>query len=405
MVSEQALRRAETPVRRTDTRPKRLAILGATGSIGRSCAQVIGGAPGRFAVVSVASGRDGAALGRLALEMGADFAAVADPAGYPDLKEALAGSRVEAAAGSEAVREAALREADLVVSAIVGAAGLEPTFAAVAAGRAVALANKETLVCAGAVVMRAVKRSGALMLPLDSEHNALFQAIGARDPDTVETMTITASGGPFREWSAERIAGATREEALAHPNWVMGPKVTVDSAGLMNKGLELIEAHFLFGLPPEKLDVVVHPQSIVHGLIAFADGSLIAGMASPDMRTPIAHCLAYPERIASGVRPPDLAQLARLTFERADLGRFPALGLAIDALKAGGGAPTALNAANEAAVAAFLGRRIDFGEIARLVARTISSMQSADELAAPAEVAQALAIHHIAVERANRLLA
>ena len=302
------------------------------------------------------------------------------------------------------MREAALREADLVVSAIVGAAGLEPTFAAVAAGRTVALANKETLVCAGAAVMRTAKRAGALLLPMDSEHNALFQAIGARDPDTIEMMTITASGGPFREWSAERIARATREEALAHPNWVMGPKVTIDSAGLMNKGLELIEAHFLFGLPPERLDVVVHPQSIVHGLIAFADGSLIAGMASPDMRTPIAHCLAYPDRIASGVRPPDLAALGRLTFERADLERFPALGLAIDALRAGGGAPTALNAANEVAVAAFLDRRIGFSDIARLVARTISAMRTAGELAAPADVAQALAIHHIAVEQGERPL-
>ena len=303
------------------------------------------------------------------------------------------------------MREAALREADLVVSAIVGAAGLEPTFAAVAAGRAVALANKETLVCAGGAVMRTAKRSGTVLLPMDSEHNALFQALGARDPNSIEMMTITASGGPFREWSAERIARATREEALAHPNWVMGPKVTVDSAGLMNKGLELIEAHFLFGLPPERLDVVVHPQSIVHGLIAFSDGSLIAGMASPDMRTPIAHCLAYPDRIASGVRPPDLAALGRLTFERADLARFPALGLAIDALKAGGGAPTALNAANEVAVAAFLDRRIGFSDIARLVSRTISAMQTAGELSAPADVAEALAIHHIAVGRANGLLA
>ncbi len=345
------------------------------------------------------------ALARLAVELHAEFAAVADPAGYGDLKEALAGSGVEAAAGVDAVREAALREADLVVSAIVGAAGLEPTFAAVAAGRTVALANKETLVCAGAAVMQRAKRAGAMLLPMDSEHNALFQAINARDPDTIEMMTITASGGPFREWSAERIARATCEEALAHPNWVMGPKVTVDSAGLMNKGLELIEAHFLFGVPPARLDVVVHPQSIVHGLIAFADGSLIAGMASPDMRTPIAHCLAYPDRIVSGVRPPDLAALGRLTFERADLERFPALGLAIDALKTGGGAATALNAANEVAVATFLGRRIGFSDIARLVSRTISAMQAADELPAPADVAQALAIHHIAVERANALLA
>jgi 1-deoxy-D-xylulose-5-phosphate reductoisomerase len=402
MVSGRSVGRAAAQVA---TRPKRLAILGATGSIGRSCARVIGASSGHFAVSSVASGRDGAALGSVARELGAEFAAVADPAGYGDLKAALAGSGVEAAAGTEAVREAALREADLVVSAIVGAAGLEPTFAAIAAGRAVALANKETLVCAGAAVMRMAKRSGSLLLPMDSEHNALFQAIGGRDPGMIERMTITASGGPFREWSAERIARATCEEALAHPNWIMGPKVTIDSAGLMNKGLELIEAHFLFGLPVEKLDVVVHPQSIVHGLIAFADGSLIAGMASPDMRTPIAHCLAYPDRIASGVWPPDLATLGRLTFERADLGRFPALGLAIDALKAGGGAPTALNAANEVAVAAFLDRRIGFSDIARLVSQTISAMQTADELPAPTDVAQALAIHHIAVDRAIGLLA
>src|SRR5208337_1766041 len=307
--------------------------------------------------------------------------------------------------GPQAVREAALREADLVVSAIVGAAGLEPTFAAVAAGRTVALANKETLVCAGEAVMDTARRAGSTVLPMDSEHNALFQAIGARDPDTIETMTITASGGPFREWSANRISAATREEALAHPNWVMGPKVTIDSAGLMNKGLELIEAHFLFGLPPERLDVLVHPQSIVHGLIAFADGSLIAGMAQPDMRTPVACCLAWPDRIVSGVRPPDLATLQRLTFERADTGRFPALGLAIDALKAGGGAPTALNAANEVAVAAFLDRRIGFGDIARLVERAVSMMEAAGELMTPGSVAQALAIHHIAGERTRSLLA
>ncbi|MBV8439546.1 MAG: 1-deoxy-D-xylulose-5-phosphate reductoisomerase [Hyphomicrobiales bacterium] len=408
MVSRSGLAPAERPLSsdpRADARLRRLAILGATGSIGRSCAQVIAASPGRFAVASVAAGRDGAALARCAIELGADFAAVADPASYSDLKAGLAGARIEAAAGPEAIREAALREADLVISAIVGAAGLEPTFAAVAAGRTVALANKETLVCAGAAVMQTAQCAGAMLLPMDSEHNALFQAIGGREPDTIEMMTITASGGPFREWSAERIAGATREEALAHPNWVMGPKVTIDSAGLMNKGLELIEAHFLFGLPPERLDVVVHPQSIVHGLIAFVDGSLIAGMATPDMRTPIAHCLAYPDRIASGVLPPDLAALGRLTFERADLQRFPALGLAIEALRAGGGAPTALNAANEIAVAAFLDRRIGFGDIARLVGRTISAMRAAGELAAPEDVARALAIHHIAGERTKRLLA
>jgi 1-deoxy-D-xylulose-5-phosphate reductoisomerase len=397
--------REPAPALGAAARRKRLSILGATGSIGRSCAQVIAAAPGRFSVVSVAGGRDGAALAKCAIELGAEFAVLADPAGYADLKSGLAGFEVEIAAGPEAVKEAALRDADLVVSAIVGAAGLEPTFAAVAAGRAVALANKETLVCAGAAVMEAARRAGSTLLPVDSEHNALFQAIGARNPDTIEKMTITASGGPFREWSAERISAATREQALAHPNWVMGPKVTIDSAGLMNKGLELIEAHYLFGLPADRLDVVVHPQSIVHGLISFADGSLIAGMASPDMRTPIAHCLAYPERIACGVRAPDLAALGRLTFERADLERFPALRIAIEALRAGGGAPTALNGANEMAVSAFLDRRIGFADIARLVARTLSAMTMAGELGAPADIAEALTIHHIAVDRTSRLLA
>src|ERR1700722_16189640 len=292
-----AVRPSPLRSRGTVSSPKRLSILGATGSIGNSCAQVIAAAPGRFSVISLAGGRDGAALAKRAIELGAEFVALADPAGYPDLKSGLAG------------RGGEVPEAGVGGSAIVGAAGVRPTVAAIAAGRTVALANKETLVCAGEVVMERSRRVGSMVLPMDSEHNALFQAIGGRDPGVIEMMTITASGGPFREWSAERISAATREEALAHPNWVMGPKVTIDSAGLMNKGLELIEAHHLFGLPADRLDVVVHPQSIVHGLIAFADGSLIAGMASPDMRTPIAHCLAYPDRIASGVRAPDLVAL------------------------------------------------------------------------------------------------
>ncbi|MGD0641378.1 MAG: 1-deoxy-D-xylulose-5-phosphate reductoisomerase [Roseiarcus sp.] len=382
-----------------------MSILGATGSVGRSCAQVVAAASGRFEVVAVAGGRDGAALARSALELGASFAAIADPAGYAELKEGVGASAVEVAAGPEAVVEAARREAELVISAIVGAAGLAPTYAAICAGRAVALANKETLVCAGEAVMAAARRSGARLLPVDSEHNAIFQAMGGRDPATIVKMTITASGGPFRQWSMERIAAATRAEALAHPNWAMGPKVTIDSASLMNKGLELIEAHHLFGVPAERLAVVVHPQSIVHGLIAFADGSVIAGLASPDMRTPIAHCLAYPERIASGVAAPDLAALGALTFEQADLARFPALALAIDALREGGGAPTALNAANEVAVAAFLAGSIGFGALARIVERTLDAMRAGGETPAPTTVAQALAIHHIARDRAQALLA
>ena len=385
--------------------PKRLVILGATGSIGRSCAQVIGESPERFAVTAVAGGRDGAGLARTARALGADFAALADPAGYGELKAGLSGSAIEAACGAEAVVAAALQPADLVVSAIVGAAGLEPTYAAVSAGRTVALANKETLVCAGAAVTAAARAAGARLLPLDSEHNAIFQALGGRDPGAIVRMTITASGGPFREWSAERIAAATRAEALAHPNWAMGPKVTIDSATLMNKGLELIEAHHLFGVAAERLAVVVHPQSIVHGFVAFADGSLIAGLASPDMRTPIAHCLGYPERIASGVAPPDLARLARLTFEPVDHARFPALGLATAALAEGGGAPTALNAANEVAVAAFLAGRIGFAAIWGTVEAVLSAMRAAGEIAAPASVEAALAIHHIARDRAAGLLA
>jgi 1-deoxy-D-xylulose-5-phosphate reductoisomerase len=292
-----------------------------------------------------------------------------------------------------------------VVSAIVGAVGLAPTFAAIEEGRVIALANKETLVCAGAAVIRAAARFGALLLPLDSEHNAIFQALNGRDIREISKMTITASGGPFREWSAERIASATRAEALAHPKWKMGPKISIDSASLMNKGLELIEAHHIFAIAPERLGVVVHPQSVEHGLISFVDGSTIAGMASPDMRTPIAHCLAYPDRIPSGVAAPDLAALGGLTFEEADLDRFPALRLAIEALAEGQGAPTALNAANEIAVAAFLDGRIAFGQLASLVERTIAAMRRADEMPTPSTVAEAIAIHHIARDRASALLA
>jgi 1-deoxy-D-xylulose-5-phosphate reductoisomerase len=385
--------------------PRRLVILGATGSVGRSCAQVIAGAPERFEVMAVAGGRDGAALARVALALKARFAAIADPSGYAALKAGVAGRGVEVAAGPEAVVEAALREAEMVVAAIVGAAGLASTYEAIAAGRTVALANKETLVCAGEAVMEAARRSGARILPVDSEHNAIFQAMGGCDAAQIVKMTLTASGGPFREWSAERIRAATIREALAHPNWSMGSKVTVDSASLMNKGLELIEAHHLFGVPEDKLAVLVHPQSIVHGLIAFADGSVTAGMAAPDMRTPIAHCLAYPERINSGAKPLDLAAIGQLSFQQPDLARFPALGLAIAALRAGGGAPTALNAANEVAVEAFLAARIGFSDVARIVGSVLDQSTSARELGACVSVAQSMAVHHIARDRALALLA
>ncbi len=394
-----------TSVSRGGAAPKRIVLLGATGSIGKSCARVILDNPRRFSVEAVVGGRDGAALARTAIELNAKFAAIADPSGYADLKAGLSGRSVEIACGAEAMEAAACWPADLVVSAIVGAVGLKPTYAAIECGRAIALANKETLVCAGAPVMRAVKRFGATLLPLDSEHNAIFQALGGRDPAEVTCMTITASGGPFREWSAERIAKATRAEALAHPKWSMGPKISIDSASLMNKGLELIEAHHLFAIAPDKLAVVVHPQSIIHGLIAFADGSTIAGLANPDMRTAVAHCLAYPDRAPSGVPAPDLIALSRFTFEAADLERFPALRIAREALSEGGGAPTALNAANEVAVAAFLDGRIAFGELAGVVADTLAAMRAAGELSTPDDIAEALVIHHAARDRAAALLA
>jgi len=380
-------------------------LLGATGSIGKSCASVILANPGRFQVEAVVGGRDGAALARTARELGAKFAAISEASGYADLKAALAGSGIEAACGKEAMEAAARWPADLVVSAIVGAVGLGPTFAAIECGRTIALANKETLVCAGTPVTKAVQKYGATLLPLDSEHNAIFQALGSRDASEVTVMTITASGGPFREWSAERIAKATRAEALAHPKWSMGPKISIDSASLMNKGLELIEAHHLFAISPSKLAVVVHPQSIVHGLIAFEDGSTIAGLANPDMRTAVAHCLAHPGRVASGVPAPDLIALAKLTFEPVDLDRFPALRIAREALAEGAGAPTALNAANEIAVAAFLDGKIAFGDLPVIVERTLNAMRAAKEIDTPDDVAAALAIHHIARDRATALLA
>ena len=387
-----------------DAIPKTLVILGATGSIGRSTAQILALHPDAFTVAAVAGGRDAGALARTAIALGARFAALADPSGYAALKAALSGSGIACAAGPQAVEEAARRPCDLVIGAIAGTAGMRPTFSAIEAGRTIALANKETLVCAGAAVMAAAVRHGAKLLPLDSEHNAIFQALGDADWSTIERMTLTASGGPFRDWSAERIAAATLDEALAHPNWAMGPKVTIDSAGLINKGLEVIEAHHLFGVPAERLDVVVHPQSVVHGLVSFADGSVTAGLALPDMRVPIAHCLTYPRRIESGARKLDLAALGTLTFEAPDLARFPGLRVAIAALKTGGGLPTVFNAANEVAVEAFVARRIGFSDIVRIVEATCEAALAEGLAPTPTDVDEALAVDHVARERAAALL-
>jgi 1-deoxy-D-xylulose-5-phosphate reductoisomerase len=386
-------------------RPRRIVLLGATGSIGRSTVDLLERDPRGFEVAAVAGGRDVEALARVARAVRAEFAAIADPNALGALKQALSGSGIAAGAGPAAVVEAAEREADLVVSAIVGAAGVAPTHAALRRGRNVALANKECLVCAGAPFMREAEKAGARLLPMDSEHNAIFQALGGADPATIERMTLTASGGPFRTWTRKAIAEATPEQALAHPNWAMGPKITIDCAGMMNKGLELIEAHHLFGVPAARLDVVVHPQSIVHGLVSFSDGAVTAGLAVPDMRVPIAHCLAYPERLTTPSRRLDLAAIGQLTFERPDFERFPALRLALDALAEGAGLPTVLNAANEIAVEGFLAKRIGFDGIHRHVANACEAALKDGTAREPGSVEEALDIDHIVRERSRAALA
>lgn len=379
-------------------------ILGATGSVGRSTRDVIAENPDRLAVAAVVSGRDVSGLARVARESGARFAAIADETLAGALGEALAGSGIAYGAGRSAVLDAVAHDSDIVVSAISGAAGLEATFASLLPGRIVALANKESLVCAGEAVMAQASRVGARILPLDSEHNALFQVLGAEPVSAIRSMTLTASGGPFRTWSAERIAAATPEQALAHPNYAMGAKITIDSASMMNKGLELIEARFLFGLGADQVDVLVHPQQIVHGLVNFRDGSVSAGMAIPDMRVAAAHCLGVDGRLdAPESRFLDLATCAPLIFERPDLARFPALALAMAALAEGGAAPAILNAANEIAVAAFLARQIPFWAISALV-EAVCAQPGGQGRQAPDSVAEALAIDQDARNRTRLLL-
>jgi len=384
--------------------PRSVTILGATGSIGASTIDLLKRNPSRYRVEAVSANRNGRALARIARELDARFAAVADEGAYRDLKEDLAGSGIEAAAGPRAMIEAAQRPADWVMAAIAGATGLEPTLAAVERGRTVALANKECLVCAGALFMRRAAQKGTRVLPVDSEHNALFQALGAGRREDVVRLVLTASGGPFRTWSIDAIRAATPAQALKHPNWSMGPKVTIDSATLMNKGLELIEAHHLFAMESAGIDVVVHPQSVVHGLVEFRDGSVVAHLGPPDMRIPIAHCLAWPTRIEGPGPRLDLAQIAALTFEAPDVQRFPALALARRALEAGNGAPTVLNAANEVAVAEFIAARLPFPGIPALVEATLEAAHREGALHEPASVEDALAIDHIARSLARNLL-
>jgi 1-deoxy-D-xylulose-5-phosphate reductoisomerase len=351
-----------------------VSILGATGSIGASALDVVLANPDRFDVGAVVAGRDAAGLATLARRGRAQFAAVADETQGAALASALDGSGIACGAGRAAVEEACRRQADVVVAGIIGLAGLEPALAAMAPGRRMALANKEALVSAGAFFLSEARRTGTEIVPLDSEHNAIHQALAGRPMLDVTRIILTASGGPFRTFDADRLSRVTRADALKHPNWSMGAKITVDSASLMNKGLELIEAHHLFGIEAARLGVLVHPQSIVHGLVQFRDGSVIAGLAPADMRVPMADCLAFGGRLEARVAALDLAAIGTLTFELADEDRFPCLRLAREALAHGGDAPNVLNAANEIAVEAFLAEVIPFSRIPEIVSATIEAL-------------------------------
>jgi 1-deoxy-D-xylulose-5-phosphate reductoisomerase len=381
-----------------------VSILGATGSIGASTVDLLEKEPHRYRVEAVTANKNVAALAALARKVGARFAAIADAKLHGELKDALAGSGIESGAGDEAIVEAAARPADWVMAAITGATSLRPTLAAAERGAMVALANKECLVCAGGLFMRRAAAKGATVLPVDSEHNALFQAMSSGARNEVRRVILTASGGPFREASIETIRAATPQQALKHPNWSMGAKVTIDSATLMNKGLELIEAHHLFAMPSEQIDILVHPQSIVHGMVEFHDGSIVAQLGPPDMRVPIAHCLAWPERLGNAAARLDWTKVSNLSFEMPDLKRFPALALARAALEAGGAAPTVLNAANEIAVAEFLAGRLGFAAIPALVEATLDAAARQGLSKEPASVEDALSVDHISRSLASGLL-
>ncbi len=351
---------------------KRVSILGATGSIGDSTLDIIRRAePGVYKVVSLTANKNAEKLAALAKEFHVEFVALADEAGAKSLQALLAETQIEIGIGQGALIEAANRPADFTMAAIIGAAGLEPTLAAVAQGNHIGLANKECLVCAGETFMKAVADSGATLLPVDSEHNAIFQVLEADQPDGVKRLILTASGGPFRDKTQKELQSVTREDALNHPVWDMGAKITIDSATLMNKGLELIEASYLFDRPSAEIDVIIHPQSIIHSMVEYIDGSVLAQMGSPDMRTPIAYALGWPSRINAPVERLDFAKISQLSFFDPDVVRFPALRLAREALEAGGCAPCVLNAANEQAVAAFLDGRIGFTDISKVVAKTL----------------------------------
>ena len=396
--SAAALRRTPAAAR------KRVTVLGATGSVGKSTLDLIGRNAHLFEVVALTARSNVEALAELAVRHRASLAVVADDTCYGALKERLSGSGIEVAAGAAALVAAAVRPADCVMAGIIGAAGLRPTLAAVSQGRRVALANKECLVLAGEIFMKAVRQAGTELVPVDSEHSAVFQSIAGADPASIERIVLTASGGPFRTWSLEELAHATPQQALCHPNWIMGRKITIDSATLMNKGLELIEAYHLFPVEPGQLEVVVHPQSIVHALVAYRDGSMLAQLASPDMRTPIALSLSWPNRMDAPTKRLDLVEIGQLSFERPDEQRFKALGLARQAMQQGGTAPAVLNAANEIAVEAFLAGRLGFLQIAQLVAETLEMAERQGVLGSAQDLSAVLATDATARRLALNLL-
>jgi 1-deoxy-D-xylulose-5-phosphate reductoisomerase len=387
--------------------PRRVTVLGSTGSIGQSTVDLLLRNPQSFTVEALTANHNAGLLAEQARALGARFAAVGEPDEYAALKDALAGTGIEVASGRAALVEAAERPADWMMAGIVGAAGLEPTLAAVRRGRIVAFANKEVLVCAGSLFMREVLAHDATLLPVDSEHNAIWQCFDFQRVEGIEKITLTCSGGPFRGHSVAEMRDMTPEQAVAHPTWRMGAKISVDSATLMNKGLELIEAHHLFQLEPERIDIVVHPQSIVHGLVTYRDGSVLAHLGSPDMRTPIAYALGWPDRTPAPTKRLDLAEVGQLTFEAPDPTRFPALRLAREALTLAGG-PTVLNAANETAVHAFLGGEIGFLDIAATVERTLEllpggNLDSLDDVYDLDKAARAMAAQVIGKGAALRL--
>jgi 1-deoxy-D-xylulose-5-phosphate reductoisomerase len=393
-----------TERRRRVARPRTLSIFGATGSVGSSTLDLVSRHADKFAIEVVTAQSNVAALADIARRHRARLAVIGNERCLSELRERLAGSGVEAAAGEEALVEAAARPADVFMAAIVGAAGLRPTFAAVRSARRLALANKECLVSAGDVFMRTVKEAGTDLFPVDSEHAAAFQAIAGTDASAIERIVLTASGGPFRTWPRERLAKATPEEAARHPNWSMGPKITIDSATLMNKGLELIEAYHLFPVRSDQLGVVVHPQSIVHCLVEYSDGSVLAQLANPDMRTPIALSLAWPRRMRAPTQRLDLVKLGTLSFEAPDESRFPALRLARHALELGRTAGAILNAANEVAVEGFVGKRLGFLEIAALVEDVLDAAERSGLVREALDLSDVLEVDGAARRLARELL-